>query len=37
MEASTILRAIKPFSLKLPKSITIRCSSISSVSAGKSI
>ncbi|KAL6505601.1 hypothetical protein OROHE_022980 [Orobanche hederae] len=33
MEASTILRAIKPFSLKLPKSITIRCSSISSVSA----
>ncbi|KAL6566473.1 hypothetical protein OROGR_002088 [Orobanche gracilis] len=37
MEASTILRAIKPFSLKLPKSITIRCSSISSVSADKEV
>ncbi|KAL6575149.1 hypothetical protein OROMI_012434 [Orobanche minor] len=35
VEASTIFRAIKPFSLKLTKSITIRCSSISSVSAGK--
>ncbi|KAL6540734.1 hypothetical protein OROMI_024617 [Orobanche minor] len=33
VEASTIFRAIKPFSLKLTKSITIRCSSISSVSA----